>query len=331
MDNLSRVSVIFFGTSDFAVPALKKLAFDSNYQIKAVITQPDKPAGRKQKLSASPVKIEAEKLGLKVIQPPHLTSPTRGEEKGGLFPPLDGEGEGGVDIFIVASYGKIIPKSILKIPKYGVLNIHPSLLPKYRGPSPIQAAILNGDDETGVTIMKLDEEMDHGPVVASSKFKVDNSEHGYKKLHDELADMGAGLLVKILPEYISGKTKPVPQDHSKATFTKIITKTDGRIDWKKSAEEIDRQIRAYESWPVAWTTLDGKRLKIFEAAPADIPAEARTPSLIPGMIRDDNGPVFAFCRKSAIEIKTLQFEGAKKIPAREFANGYRGLSGKILQ
>ena len=338
MDKLSRVSLIFFGTSDFAVPALKKLAADSNCEIAAVITQPDKPAGRKQTLAPSPVKLAAEQLGLKIFQPSKLDI---GHWK--LEIPE-------VDLYIVASYGKIIPSEILNMPRLGALNIHPSLLPKYRGPSPIQTAILNGDKETAVTIMKLDEEMDHGPIIENRKWKIESGIK-YKKLHDQLADMGAELLIKILPDYMAGKIKPVPQDHSKASFTKIITKDYARIDWQKSAEEIERMIRAYESWPVAWTTLDGKRLKIHEARvhnppPARLASESvagRQPSLTlregvpPLKIRGGEGELLTLgkillvkCGHEALEIITLQLEGAKKISAREFGNGYKGLTRTIV-
>lgn len=337
--HMSRISVIFFGTSDFAVPALKKLAADSRYQIIEVVTQPDKPAGRKQELHSSPIKVEAEKLGLKILQPPRLSSPTREEEKESIFPPLDGEGSGGVDLFIVASYGKIIPKSVLDIPKHGTLNIHPSLLPKYRGPSPIQVAILNGDTETGVTIIKLDEEMDHGPIVAQRILSVESGIL-YKTLHNRLAEAGATLLLECLSDYISEKTKPTAQDHSKATFTKIITKDDGRINWQDSVEEIDRQIRAYENWPVAWTTLDGKKLKIFDAAPYNPsqPPLSLRGGVPPLNLRGGEGELFlagkdliVHCARGNLEIKKLQLEGAKKITAREFANGYKNLLGKVMQ
>ena len=282
------MKLVFFGTSKFAVPALKKLA-DSDYEIAAVITQPDKPAGRKQELSPSPVKEAAQELGLKILQPSKLDS---------KFEIPDS------DIFIVASYGKIIPKSILAIPKYGTLNIHPSLLPKYRGPSPIQSAILNGDKETGVSIMVLDAEMDHGPVLANVKAQISNNK-GFRELHDGLAVTGAELLMEVLAKYINGEIKPQPQDHSQVTFTKIITKDDGRIDWNKPAEVINNLIRAYEDWPVAWTTLDGKRLKIFEA-------EVVSETGKQGELKMKNSSLIIFASSSALEIKILQLEGGKK-------------------
>lgn len=274
------MKIVFFGTSEFAVPALKKLPA-SGWDIVAVVTQPDKPAGRKQLPLPSPVKIAAEKLGLKILQPEKLSAISYNLK---------------ADLFIVASYGKIIPKAILEIPKWGVLNIHPSFLPKYRGPSPIQAAILNGDEETGVTIIKLDERMDHGDVVAQERIKNYEPRITYRDLHDKLAELGSDLLIKILPDYIAGKIKPVPQDHSKASFTKIITKDDARIDWSKPAEEIGRVIRAYSAWPVAWTTLDGKRAKIYSAE---------------------------ISSASELEILELQVEGGKRMTMKEFLRGRR--------
>ena len=168
------------------------------------------------------------------------------------------------DLIIVAAYGQILPKEILDIPKYGCLNVHPSLLPKYRGPSPIQAAILNGDNEAGVTIINMTEKVDAGPIISNSKFKIQNSKLTYKELHDELAKLGAKLLLKTIPEWIAGKIKPKTQDETKATYTKIIKKEDGRIDWKKPAEYIERQVRALNPWPGTYTFYKSKILKILK-------------------------------------------------------------------
>ena len=301
--------MVFFGTSEFAVPALRKLVA-SNFQITAVITQPDKPAGRKQLPLPSPVKKWAQENDVKVLQPHKLTTDSL---------------QLTADVFIVASYGKIIPKAVLDIPQYGTLNIHPSLLPKYRGPSPIQTAILNQDRETGVTIIKLDEEMDHGPIIVSKKWKIENSTT-YEKLHDKLAELGADLLIETLPEYIRGEIKPVAQDHNKVTFTKIITKQDGRIDWKKTAEEIDAQIRAFHVWPVAWTTLDGKRLKIYDASIIPSPTSER----VKGEVTDASGTIKIQTGNGVLSIKELQLEGGKRLTAQEFINGQSGLERKIL-
>ena len=183
------------------------------------------------------------------------------------------------DICIVAAYGKIIPKDYLDVPKYGFLNIHPSLLPKYRGPSPCQYAILNGDKETGVTIMKLDEEMDHGGIVAVEKLKIKDLSLNSRELCEKLFQTGAELLVKIIPDYIEGKIEPTPQDHSQATYTKKLTFQDGKIDWSEPAEKIINKIRAFNPEPGAWTQLlNGKILKIINADISEI--KSKEPSCI---------------------------------------------------
>lgn len=324
----NKVKILFFGTSEFAIPALRAL-HGSGFNVVTVVTQPDKPAGRKLELSPSPVKLAAQDLGLKVLQPDKLTVHST---------------QVTADLFVVASYGKIIPDVILQMPRLGALNIHPSLLPKYRGPSPIQTAILNGDKETGVTIIKLDEEMDHGPVIADFRFKISDSRLGYKELHDQLAETGAELLIKILPDYLAGKIKHAAQDDTKATFTKIISKDDAKIDWKKSAQEIDRIVRAYSDWPVAWTMLEGKRLKIYEAAPVSvIPASEPPASLslkrgeesrewIAGQVRDGKeGKIVIRTGAGLLELCSLQLEGRKKMTAEEFVRGYPNLTGCILK
>src|SRR3989338_6163849 len=231
----------------------------------AVVTQPDKAAGRKQEPLPSPVKLAALKLGLKIFQPEILEIVSLLE----IFTKNWKLKIPEADLYIAVSYGQIIPNDILNLPPFGILNLHPSLLPKYRGASPIHAAILSGDAETGVSIIKLDEKLDHGPIITTRNLKM--SKLYYKDLHDKRAEPGSELLTHTLPDYISGKIKPSPQDDSKATFTKRITKDDGRINWHKSAEEIDRMIRAYHLWPVAWTMLGSKRLKIFEATPVASP------------------------------------------------------------
>jgi len=311
--SIKSTKIIFFGTSDFAVPALKKLKDSGFVEIIAVVTQPDKPAGRKQLPLTSPVKKATLELGLKVLQPEILNSTFH-------IPPAD--------VFVVASYGKMVPSEILRIPRFGVLNIHPSLLPKYRGPSPIQTTILNRDKETGVTIIKLDEEMDHGDIVAYSTFHIPYSIF-YKDLHDKLAQVGAELLVQTLSNYIAGNIKPIPQDHQKATFTKIITKQNGRINWSKSAEEIDAQVRALHVWPVAWTTLHGKRLKIFDAASSPSPLAGEGGD--EGLLNVKNGAIQVSTARGLLKIKELQLEGGKRLTAKEFANGHLGLVGKILK
>ncbi|MDO8676584.1 MAG: methionyl-tRNA formyltransferase [Candidatus Azambacteria bacterium] len=232
------------------------------------------------------------------------------------------------DLAIIAAYGKILPKEILEIPRQGFINVHPSLLPKYRGASPIQNVILNGDSETGVTIMKIDEKMDHGPLLANSLLQVTDNDT-YESLSKKLAELGADLLIKTIPDYISEKIKPVAQDHEKATYTKIIKKEDGKIDWSKNADEIERMTRAYYPWPGAWTTWGGKILKILEAE-----------SVIDNNYGDYKiGHIFTIvqrcivvkCGEKFLEIKKLQLESGKALTAKEFLNGHKNFIRSFLE
>jgi len=215
------------------------------------------------------------------------------------------------NLVVVASYGKIIPKEILKIPKYGCLNVHASLLPKYRGPSPVQAAILNNDKETGVTIILMDEKIDHGPIVANSKFRIPNPKITYEQLLKEMAELGVKLLIETIPKWISGKIKPKPQNESRASYTKILKREDGKIDWSEPAEKIERQIRAFYPWPGSFTFLkkDGKilRVKILEAN------ISRT---------EKKNQLSVKCGKNYLVIKKIQPESKKPMSAEDFLRGY---------
>ncbi len=253
------IKVAFLGTPEFAVPALKKLA-RSEFKPAAVFCAPDKPVGRKQELTPPPVKVAAQELGIPVFQPANKAELAKlvAEQK--------------PDLIISVAYGIIIPKEVLETPKYGCLNIHPSLLPKYRGASPIQTAILNGDEKTGVSIFKMDEGVDTGDVLIEREWSIDKK--SAPELFDELAELGGEVLVKILPDWIAGKIEPKPQDNSEAILTKQIKKEDGQIDWKKSAEEIERQIRAFDPWPGTHTRIMNnessiKDLKILKADASD--------------------------------------------------------------
>lgn len=241
---------VFMGTPEFAVPTLEALIVN-NVNLVGVITETDKPVGRKQEITAPVVKKVAEEFGLPVFQ-----SSSRGEieeiiEK--LQP----------DYIIVAAYGKILSQKILSVPDYGILNIHPSMLPKYRGGTPIQSAILNGDDRTGITIMKLNENMDEGDIISQKIFTIENTDTT-ESLSSRLAIEGAKFLIETLPLYLSNRIKPKPQE-GEPTYTKIIQKEDGEIDWKMPIEDIERMIRAYNPWPHAYTFLDNKRLIIHQA------------------------------------------------------------------
>lgn len=279
MTSIKKTNAIFFGTPEFAIPALKALIKSSFVNVALVVTQPDKPIGRHHsRLVPSPVKKLAQEAGIGVYDgddPSAILEPRRGDRipevnLGSLSSPTDSAGSSRAttkyDLGIVSAYGEILPKKILDSFPLGVLNIHPSLLPKYRGPSPIQTAILNRDKETGVTIIKLDDKMDHGPIVAQETpriFGASLQKMTAGELHNKLAQVGADLLIKILPDYIAGKIAPEPQNHQAASYTEKLTKESGKIDWSKSPQEIDALVRAMNPRPGAWTMWEGRRLIIW--------------------------------------------------------------------
>ena len=230
---MSNLNFAYFGTSEFAVKILGRL-IESGYVPSLVVTAPDKPKGRKMIMTPPPVKVFAQKHNLKIIQPESLA----------VKPPFGDLTAKWFDLFIVASYGKIIPKSILDIPKFGALNVHPSLLPKFRGPSPIQSFILSGEKKTGVTIILMDEQVDHGPILA--KQELEFSKINAKELEEKLAELGGEILVDVIPKWINSEIKPQEQDHNQATFTKKINKEDGFVDLEKDNPElIDRNFHAF--------------------------------------------------------------------------------------
>ena len=323
------LKLAFFGTSDFAIPTLEILNSDSNssHSISAVVTQPDKPTGRKAILTPPPTKTWAEKNNITILQPKTL----KDDDFFNTFKKLD------PDICIVASYGKIIPERYLELPKYGFINIHPSLLPKYRGPSPIQTAIMNGDPapilsadrhsergrnwcrvskETGITIMLMDKDVDHGPILSSKPYYILHTTY-YPQAEKDLAKIGAELLIETLPKYILGELKPVEQDHSKATFTKILSREDGRIDWNKSAEEIYNKIRALNPEPRAWTTWQNKALNIIMGEINNTEAKETASTVI----RIENSIAVA-TKKCYLILKQIQPEGGEEMDAVSFVNGH---------
>lgn len=256
-ESLKNIRIVFFGTPELSLPTLATLI--EHYTVVGVVTQPDKPVGRKQVLTPPPVKLLAQQYGIPVFQP---TSLRQTKESGRIFfeafKALDAE------IAIVIAYGKIIPKEMLDLPTYGFINIHVSLLPLLRGASPIQSAILQGLPTTGVTIMRMDEGMDTGPVLSQREVTIDRQETSVT-LHDKLKTVGAKLLVETLAKYLTGELQPQQQDDAQATYCKLIEKTDGEIDWATSAVDIDRKIRAFTPWPGAYTFCNTKRVKILQA------------------------------------------------------------------
>jgi methionyl-tRNA formyltransferase len=313
----SSLRIIFFGTPEFAAVILEKM-IQAGYLPIAVVTAPDKPVGRKQILTPSPVKLIAEKYKILVLQPEKIKNLK--SEILNLQP----------NLIILAAYGQVVSKEILEIPKYGCLNVHPSLLPKYRGPSPIQATILNGDQETGVTIILMDEKIDHGPIIASSKLKIQNLKLTYEDLSKELARLGAELLIETMPKWLGGEIELIPQDDSRATYTKIIKKEDGKINWQKSAQEIERMIRAYYPWPTAYAKLKTKneKLKNFKILQAEVLKFGQQKK--PGEVFLIDKKLAVACGKDALILKEIQLEGKKKMAASDFLNGHPEIIKSVL-
>lgn len=336
MTKFQNSKLIFFGNPDFAVTILKALI---EHRIKpvAVVTTPDKPKGRGKKLASSPVTLLAEKHAIPILQPAKLDS--RFEAEVISYKPA---------ISIIASYGKIIPKTILDIPTHGTINVHPSLLPKYRGPSPIQTAILNGDKTTGVTLMLTDEKMDHGPILAMRELETPSSKMTYTELHNALAQLGAELLIEALQKWINGEITPRKQDHAKATFTKLLTKENGRIDWSKTAEEIERQVRAFEVWPGSFGEWrrgnETMRLKIIaghvievgfrsgDERPGHLFSTLSARGAKSGEVTKIATNELAVQTKSGLfVVDRVQPEGRRIMNGKDFLNGYPGVVSSILR
>jgi methionyl-tRNA formyltransferase len=305
--------IVFMGTPEFGAIILEKL-IKSGHKPFLVIAGQDKLVGRKQTLTPPPVKITAQNYNIPVVQPEKIIN--HKSEILNLKP----------DLIIVAAYGHILPKEILDIPQYGCLNVHPSLLPKYRGPSPIQYAILNGDEKTGVTIMRMTEKLDVGPILAQEEITVSEKENS-QTLHDKLVKMGAELLIQALPKLFAGTITQQPQDDSKATYTKILTKDDGKIDWRKPAKEIERQIRALNPEPGTFTEYKGKNLKILEADVLPIQNDKQIGEVF--LAKDRKLTVRT--GQNCLILRKLQLEGGKPISSQDFLMGHRDFIGNILK
>jgi methionyl-tRNA formyltransferase len=314
-------NIVFMGTPSFAVPCLELLAGGdkkSNYRVAAVYTQPDKEAGRGMALSASPVKQRAIELGLQVLQPDTVKDTSAIEQMKKLKP----------DVVVVAAYGKLIPEDLLSIPQFGYVNVHPSLLPLYRGSSPISEAILRGDIATGVTIMLLDAGMDSGPVLSQKSVTISH-EDTCGSLSDRLARAGAELLIEVLPQWLEGRIKAQPQDAGQATFTRQITKQDGELDWNLPATDIWRRVRAYYPWPGTYSIWQGKRLKINEAIPLEI-AHTGQPGKVVILPPGSPAAVGIETGVGVLGLLRIQLEGKQEASAEEFIRGQRSFIGSSL-
>lgn len=306
---------IFIGTSRFAQIVLENL-IKNKYEPVLVISAPDKPKGRNKEMTPPEVKVVAQKYDIPIIQPIKIKEAEQEIKK--LNP----------DLIILTAYGQIIPEGILSVPRFGAYNIHPSLLPKYRGASPIQSTILNGDKTTGATIYLMDKELDHGPILSQKKVEIPQR-IGYFELLDILAEAGSELLLKSLPE-ISGKNaKMAEQDESKASFVKILKKEDGHIKWNKTADEIDRQIRAYENWPTSFAFLEGKALKIIKSCVKILPVEKDYPC--GKVVVSPENELLVATKENYLKIEELQIEGKKPMLSKDFLNGNKEVIGKILK
>ena len=300
------------GTPDFAVPVLERL-LEAGHEVAAVYSQPDRPSGRGRKLIPTPTKRFAEERGIEVRQPKSLRSEDEYAALASLSP----------EVVVVAAYGLFLPPEALEIPQLGCLNIHPSLLPRYRGPSPVVSAILNGDDETGVTIMKLDEGMDSGPILAQERVSVDEKETA-PVLTRRLFDLGAELLAETLPGWASSEIQATPQDENRATITSLVKKQDGEIDWTNDAERIARMVRAYEPWSGTFTYWDGKLLKILEAT--SMAGDAQ-PGQVVGL---EDGGIGIGTGDGLLAVDRLQIEGRRPSDTRDFVRGYPDFVGAEL-
>lgn len=299
--------LIFAGTPDFAVPALDALV-RAGHDVVAVYTQPDRPAGRGRKLSPSPVKVRAQALNIPVEQPESLKSAEAQSALAAYQP----------DAMIVVAYGLLLPQAVLDIPKHGCLNIHASLLPRWRGAAPIQRAIAAGDTESGVGIMQMEKGLDTGPVLLEKRTPVSGTDTG-GRLHDRLSTLGAQAIVEALDGIARGALQPKPQDASQATYAHKLTKQEAALDWTQPAEVLARQVRAFDPWPVAFTTLQDKTLRIWSASPRDLPGSKATP----GQIVAASGEGLDVATGDGIlRITRLQPPGKRPMNAAEFLNGH---------
>lgn len=302
------MKIIYFGTPQFAVAPLNSLAQSENCEVIAVVTQPDKPTGKKQLLSAPAVKIAAEQLNIPVYQP---------ENKIELQNILKNFS---ADFFVVIAYGMILSKDILNMPKISCVNVHGSLLPKYRGASPIQETLLNGDEYAGLTLIKMEEKMDQGPIYLIRKLAI-NSKEDFPALSERLSALTAEILPLALEDIYNNILSPIPQNHSQASYCHKISKEDGEINWQKTSSEIINRLRAYTPWPGIYTKIDGKKLTILEAETSNKKVES-------GKVEIENNEIYFGTKDSSIKAQKLQLEGKNPSLAKEFLNGYRKLLEK---
>ena len=309
--------IVFMGTPAYVLPVLEAL-LSLDFQVAGVYTQPDRPSGRGRISEPPPVKSFALEHGIRVFQPVSLRGAGVQGELASLSP----------DVIVVAAYGKILPPEVLNIPSYGCVNVHPSLLPKYRGPSPVATAILEGEAHTGATIMLLNEGMDTGPILACRQVPIESGIATTESLTPLLLGVGADLLVEVLPRWLNGEITPQPQDDSLVTTTRKLEKSDGEVRWELSAGEIERRLRAFTPWPGLFTYWQGKLLKILSARPL-IEEVLGEPGLVVPL--DELGIAVGVVTGGGIlGLKSLQMEGRRAVSSEEFVRGYTNFPGSLL-
>ncbi len=306
--------VLFMGTPEFAVPTLEGLV-QAGYPIIAVVTQPDRPKGRGRKSEPPPVKIIAGKYGLPVLQPERV----RDEAFLKVFREL------APDAVVLVAFGQILPREIIEFPRMGCLNVHPSLLPKYRGAAPINWAIIRGEEKTGITIIRMDVGVDSGDILLQEETMIGPAET-FTELHDRLAGQGAGLLLKALASVVAGTVKATPQDHTLATYAPRLKKEDGRIVWGSPVRDIVNLVRGLSSSPGAYTFIGGRQLKVFLAEGEESPVTES-----PGTLGSETARGLAVAAKNGyVYLREVQLEGKKRMPVRDFLRGCRATPGEVL-
>ncbi|MGN1401718.1 MAG: methionyl-tRNA formyltransferase [Bacillus sp. (in: firmicutes)] len=298
--------IVFMGTPDFSVPVLQRVIQDG-YEVIAVVTQPDRPVGRKKVMTPPPVKVEAIKQGIPVYQPEKLRVREDLDKILALQP----------DLVITAAFGQILPKELLEAPKLGCINVHASLLPELRGGAPIHYAIMEGKEKTGITIMYMAEKLDAGDILTQAEVAIEEDDN-VGTMHDKLSEAGAELLSATLPKLIAGELTPIPQNHEEATFASNIKREQEKIDWSKGGEQIYNKVRGLNPWPVAYTTLDGKVMKIWKTEKRHLDIEAN-----PGQVLaiEEDGFIVSTGNETAIKVTELQPAGKKKMSAFDYLRG----------
>jgi methionyl-tRNA formyltransferase len=309
---MTGLGIIFMGTPDFACPTLQAL-IDRSENILAVVTQPDRPKGRGQKMTPPPVKELALRHGIPVFQPAKVRDPAFVEIIRELAP----------DLIVVVAFGQILPKTLLDIPPQGCINVHSSLLPRYRGAAPLNWCIINGETETGVTTMLMDPGLDTGPMLLKHSTTIDENED-IVSLHDRMAVMGAQLLAETLDGRLAGRIQAEPQDNSRTCYAPLLKKEDGLINWQRTAREIHNQVRGMAVWPGACTTLDGQPLRLYRTRIGEGTGAPGT------VLRSSRGILEVACRSASLYIEELQLAGKKRLDSASFLSGCPVAEGSLL-